>query len=337
MRYNNLILNTLGFLTLLVFCFPQNVFASEGLFYFFNNTYGLTNFKKNASDVDIIAPQIYTVGYDLKVKKLSSSNKKIIRAAKDKRVAVMPLIVNANFDKVLMSDILLSQDAQDEIIEFMIDEAKKNKFIGWQFDFENLNHLDRDMYSDFVAKTYKEMQKNDLQFSVAVIPRDKPYDKDSKDQNWSSGYDFKKIAENTDFVSLMTYDDPYSLGPVASIPFTQKILDYMVTQIPAEKISVGIPLYCWKWNNDTNERFGSLTHKLALKEYSKGKKKSKGYDEELGSGWYKYTIDKIEYKTWCESEESIESKLNLIEENNFRGFSAWAIGQEPTWLWNSIK
>ncbi len=321
-------------LTLIV---PQTIFAGEGLFYFFNNVYGLTNFKKNANNIDIIAPQVYTVGHDLKIKKPTKDSIKLLKEAKNKNVALVPLLVNANFDKVLMSTILITPQAQDEIIEFMIDEAKKYNFAGWQFDFENINHLDREMYVAFVAKTYKEMQKNNLQFSVAVVPRSKPYDATSNDQDWSSGYDFGEIAKHTDFVSLMSYDDHRSNGPVASLPYTQKILDYMKTQIPAEKISLGIPLYCWKWDNQLNKKVQNLTHKLAMKEYQKGKNKKRGYDKDLGSDWFTYTLKKREYTTWCESEESIKAKLDMIEDQKLRGFSAWALGQEPTWLWKLLK
>lgn len=320
---------------LLITIVPSKTQAAEGLFYFYDNVYGFTNFKKNASTIDIIAPQVYTVGYDYKVKK--PSNTKILKEAKRKKTPTMPLIVNANFDKVLMSGILLNQEAQDKIIDFMISEAKKYDFVGWQFDFENLNHMDRDMYTAFVAKTSEKLKEHDLQFSVAVIPRNKPYDATSTDQDWSSGYDFKEIAKHVDFISLMSYDDPRSLGPVASLPFTQKILSYMNTQIPAEKISLGIPLYCWKWDDQINMKVKSLTHKLTLKEYQKGKNKSKGYDKDLGAEWYKYTIKGTQYTTWCEGEKSIQTKLDLIEENKFRGFSAWALGQEPTWLWKTLK
>ncbi len=329
----------LSCLVLLTFAVPQPTFAAEKLFYFFNNVYGFEYFKKNASAIDTIAPQVYTVDYDLKVKKPTNSQTKILKEAKKKKVDTVPLIVNADFSKILMSDILLSEDAQDEIIEYMIKEADKYDFKGWQFDFENLNHLDRDMYTAFVAKTYKELKKHDLEFSVAVIPRNKPYDPLSTNQDWSSGYDFKAIAENSDFVSLMSYDDPYSIGPVASLPFKQKILDYMLTQMPAEKISLGIPLYCWKWDNSINMKVGATTHKLANEAYSKGKDKSKRYDKTLGAEALTYTDKKFktQYTIWCESEESIEAKMDLIEDYGLRGFSAWAIGQEPAWLWKTIK
>ncbi len=314
---------------------PQTIFASEGLFYFFNNTYGFTNFKKNYSNIDVIAPQVYTVGYDLKVKK--PSNTKILKDAQRRKVKTIPLIVNADFNKVLMSDILLNQKAQDEIIKFMIDEAKKYDFAGWQFDFENINHLDREMYVDFVEKTYKEMQKHKLEFSVAVIPRTRDYDPQSTNQDWSSAYNFKELAKHVDYLSLMSYDDPLSVGPVASLPYTKKVIEYMSTQVPEEKMSLGIPLYCWKWNDNTNTRAGSLTHKLAEKEFKKGKDRKKGYDEKLGAYYYKYTLKKVPYTVWCEGQQSIEAKLELIDKEGLRGFSAWAIGQEPTWLWKILK
>lgn len=321
----------------LVLVIPQSVFSAEGLFYFYNNVYGFTNFKKNTSSIDVIAPQVYTVGHDLKVKKPSKQSTKLLKEAKKKKTRTIPLLVNAEFNKVLMSDILLSQEAQDDIIDFMIKEAKTYNFAGWQFDFENINHLDRDMYTAFVKKTYEKMKEHDLEFSVAVIPRSGAYDPTSSNQDWSSAYDFNQLAQHSDFLSLMSYDDPYSVGPVSSLPYTERILDYMLTQMPAEKISLGIPLYCWKWDTDINMRVGSLTHKLALKEYQKGKNKDREYDKELGAEKFTYTIKKSNFATWCESEESIQAKLDIIEDKNFRGFSAWALGQEPTWLWKILK
>jgi spore germination protein YaaH len=195
------------------------------------------------------------------------------------------------------------------------------------------------MYTAFVAKTSEALRKEKLQFSVAVIPRSTDYDPNSTNQDWSSGYDYKAIAPYVDFVSIMSYDDPYSVGPVASMPFTERVLDYMMTQIPKEKISLGVPLYCWKWDDQINMRVGSLTHKLADAEYRKASSKTrkKGYDEDLGAAWYKYRLNNNNYTVWCEGEDSMEEKIDLIEKYNLHGFSAWAIGQEGTWLWRMLK
>jgi spore germination protein len=265
-----------------------------------------------------------------------------LNEAKKKKVPTMPLIVNDNFDKVLMSTILITPSAQDEIIEFMIKEAEKQDYIGWQFDFENLNHLDRDLYTEFVKKTYKAMQENDLQFSVAVVPRSKPYDPKSTNQDWSSGYDFAEIAKNSDFVTLMSYDDPLSVGPVASIPFMKRTLDFMTTLIPEEKISLGIPFYCWRWLDvpGIEQKIGITTHYNANKEYQKAKNKKtreKDFDKDLGAMYFAFDKGQVRHKIWCEDEDSISAKIDLINDYGLRGFSAWALGQEKTTIWNLFK
>lgn len=324
---------------LLAFIIPNVSLASENLFYYFNNKYGLTNFKKYNSKIDIIAPQIYTVGYDLKIKKVSSSDKKIISEAKKKRTKVMPLIVNANFDKSLMSEILASQTVQDEIIDFMIKEAKKNKYIGWQFDFENINHFDRDYYTAFAKKAYEELKENDLQFSVAVVVRSKDYDPNSQNQDWSSAYDYKKLAENADFLSLMTYDEPYSDGPVASLPYVNRTLDYMLKQAPAEKLSLGIPAYCWQWQGEPKEKVASVTYDLAKKAYRKvkDKKKTNTFDEIYGAEKFSFTRDGIKNEIWCDNAKSWEIKLGIVENLGLRGISVWALGQEDKDVWKLLK
>lgn len=307
--------------------------SAEGIFYFFNNKNGLDDFKKNYEHIDVVAPQIYEVEQDLSISK--PLNKKIISEAKRKDVPTMPLIVQDKFDKVLMSTILITPSAQDKIIDFMIKEAKRQKYIGWQFDFENINHLDRDMYSDFVAKTYKKMKENGLQFSVAVIVRDRDYDRNSKNQDWSSAYDYKKLSANSDFLSLMTYDDPKTEGPVASIPYVNRILNYITKQAPAEKLSLGIPFYCYVWQD--GKKVGAATYEIAEKNYKKAKKgKTRGFDDRYGAEYFKYVKDKKETTVWCDNNKSFDLKQEIISSRGMRGYSVWALGQGDKKIWSAI-
>jgi len=320
-------------LLLTLFIAPTPVLASENIFYFFKNVNGFSDFKKNYKQIDVVAPQIYEVGYDLKVSKPLDT--KLIREAKRKKVDTIPLIVQDDFSKVLMSTILITPQAQDDIIAFMIKEAKKNKYAGWQFDFENINHLDRDMYTAFVAKTAEALKKEDLSFSVAVVVRSSDYDPSSKNQDWSSAYDYKAIAKHADFLSLMTYDDPNSIGPVASIPYVERILGYMLTQVPAEKLSLGIPFYCWQWQNGV--RAGSTTYYLATKAYKKGTDRKREYIEELGAEKFSFKTQHVEHEIWCDSDKSIEAKQAIVDREGMRGFSVWALGQGDSAIWSLLK
>jgi len=42
----------------------------------------------------------------------------------------------------------------------------------------------------------------------------------------------------------------------------QQVLHYVKDKIPANKLSLGVPLYYWKWNADTNKRVGSGFFKM---------------------------------------------------------------------------
>lgn len=333
----NIFLKFSFILFLVAFVFPIQIFAAgenqENIFYYFSNVNGYSDFKKNYKDIDIVAPQVYIVQDNLKVK--NPKDKKVIKEAKRKKVQTMPLLVQKNFDKVLMSNILLDQKAQDDIIAYMIKEAKTNGFIGWQFDFENINHLDRDMYTAFVKKTYEKLKAENLKFSVAVVVRDRDYDPESKNQDWSSAYDYKELAKYTDFLSLMTYDEPNSSGPVASLPYVERTLKYLLTQAPAEKLSLGVPMYCWHWVD--GKRHGSTTHTLAQKNYRKGSNKETGFDEVLGAQYYKYKKSGSENVIWCDTGKGVEKKQEIVDKYGLRGFSFWALGQADSNFWSALK
>jgi spore germination protein YaaH len=337
MKTNYLVNKIFSLALLISLILPLPTFASENLFYYFDNVNGLNSFKKNASEIDILAPQVYEVGYDLKVSNPNSKQKKILREAKNRNSQVMPLLVNKSFDKVLMSDILINDKAQDEIISFLIKEAKKQSYIGWQFDFENINHLDRALYTAFVKKAYKKLQAENLQLSVAVVVRSDDYNPTSKNQDWSSAYEYKNLAASSDFLTLMSYDDPLSVGPTASLPYVNKILNYMLTQAPAEKLSLGIPAYCWQWQD--GEKVASVTYSLAEKAWKKVNKKYKerSFDENLGVEYFKFLRDGVQNEIWCDNAQSFKIKSDLISEKGLRGFSVWALGQEDSNIWKYLQ
>jgi len=332
----------LGFIFMLAIGIsPSSVSSSqkvgERLFYAFPNEKGITSLKKNHRNIDIFAPQIYTVGFDLKIKKHTKEEKKILREAKRKKVDIMPLIVNDQFNQSLMSTLLLQPQAQDEIIAFMIKEAKKHGYIGWQFDFENLNHRDRYLYVAFAKKAYDALSAENLLFSIAVIVRADEYNPYAAYQDWSSGYDYKRLGENSDYLSLMTYDDPKSVGPAASLMYVRNVLDYMVEQVPSEKLSLGIPLYCWKWTNGVRTR--STTFDISIEELNEGENGSQGYDSTLGNEWIKWknTENGKDYIAWCDGIKGVQAKIDMINEYKLKGFSAWAIGQENKNFWKMVK
>lgn len=312
------------------------VFALEKDFYHYNFQAATDSVLDNHRNIDTLLPQSYIFGLDLKVRRTSDDN--IIERATDKNIKVIPLIHQQNFDRTLMKVILLIEPIQDLLIDQLIEIADDEGFDGWQYDFENLPPDMKTEYTNFVKKSRQAFNRADLEFSLAVVPRTEPYIEGQSVVDWTPAYDIKAIAENSDYITLMAYDDPRSVGPAGSIKYAERVLDHNLKYTTADKISLGIPLYCWKWYvNDGYRRRGSLTHQMAQEDADDALVAIDGYNKTLESKYYLYLVPSGNvYMTWCDGIDGFKAKLDLIEKYNLRGFSAWAIGQEDQKIWDQL-
>jgi spore germination protein YaaH len=296
---------------------------------------GIVSLKKNADKIDIVAPQAFGVTENMKIiGKISNNLKQVI---KDKNLKVMPLVVNAGFEQDVIHKLLTSPKDRKDVITGLVYIAKKNGYIGWQFDFENISYLDRDLYSSFVEETAKVLHKNKMILSVAAVSRSVDYEDTDAFKNWGGVFDYARIAKAVDFISLMTYDDPNSKGPVASLPFIKSVLSYVKDKIPPEKLSLGIPLYYWGWEKDSAKKITSSGTYSRLSNIMSKFDHVLGFDEALGGAWLTYFWENKQYQLWYQNKQSFEDRLDIIKENNFRGFSAWVLGIEDPAIWSALE
>jgi len=305
-------------------------------FYSFDAYNADENVARNAEKIDTVLPQSYVFGRNLRLERISDGG--VHEAAEENDVKIIPLVHQTDFDRTLMSVILNIPKLQDLLIAQLVSEADKQNYDGWQYDFENIAPGDKDLYTKFVERSAEKFDKADLEFSVAIVPRQADYREGIDDPNWSVGYDLEKIAKVADYVTLMAYDDPLSVGPTASLPFAKKTVEYALTKAPAEKISLGIPLYCWKWQlNNGYQRKNSITQPLNEEDQEEALLSIKKYNETLESEfWIFIPQSRNVLMTWCDGERGFDKKIDLVEEYNLRGFSAWAIGQETPKIWSRL-
>ena len=322
-----------------VFLFPQNSSAAqynlEKIFYLpkYNAEKGVESLSENWQKIDILAPQYHVVNANFTVS--GNFGPKLKKAIKDHKLKVMPLVANANFSQKIIHNLLTSKAGQDKVISYLIQGAQSNGYIGWQFDFENINYQDKDLYTAFIQKAYPLFQENKLILSIVAVSRTTDYEDTDAFKNWAGAYDYKKLAESSDFISLMAYDDPNSLGPVASVDFVNKTLSYVKDKIPAGKLSLGVPLYYWKWDADKNKKVGSGLYKNILA-IASSFRHVLSFDQSLGVSCLSYSYKNKKYKVWFEDKQSFQEKLNIATDNNLRGFSAWLLGGEDPDIWSIL-
>ena len=113
---------------------------------------------------------------------------------------------------------------------------------------------------------------------------------------------------------------------VAPLPNVRQVLDYAVTEIPRQKIYLGISNYGYDWplpfvQGTTRAR--SLSNQAAV-ELAVRHGAAIQYDQTAQSPWFTYTAeDGTSHVVWFEDARSMSAKLRLISEYGLYGAGYW--------------
>lgn len=307
------------------------------IFYFRDGKLARESLFTHPDSIDVLAPQSYSLNSSGKL--IGNIKSDILAFAKKHKIKIMPLVTNGNFNSGISQTILNDPAKQDLAIKSLADEAKNKGYWGWQFDFEQMDASYRDEYSAFATKAFEALKKNNLIFSVAVIAQVSGNPNDYPNDLWQKTigvYDYTALAKDADFISVMSYDDPESTGPVVEYSWLKRVLDHSLKFIPNEKLSMGIPLYYWHWNNETGARVGAGGRQGIYNVFAKHKV-SVNYDKKMEAAFLTYYNRARQYTIWYENAASLAKKIELMANYNLHGFSAWALGLELPSIYGVIK
>ena len=141
----------------------------------------------------------------------------------------------------------------------------------------------------------------------------------------------------------MTYEWGYTAGPpmaVSPLPNVRAVLDYAVTEIPPEKIFLGLSNYGYDWPlpfvqgvtrapSISNQRAIELAieHDVAIQ-----------YDETAQAPVVPDTaVDGTVHEVWFEDARSLSARLALIAEYGFQGAGIWNLMRPFSQLWSVIS
>ncbi len=217
---------------------------------------------------------------------------------------------------------------RNRIIADIVERSKP--FDGLQIDFESISKADGTAYLNFLAAVKKALPKEKI-FSVAVMARWESH----KEKNPDDAFDYPFIGMIADRVVIMAYDEHYrggGAGPVASLPWCEKIYDYAVKTIPAEKLIMGIPLYGRGWQTPALAKAYKNWEVIAeLRE----KNIQPSGDPENG-GTYSFS-ETVEVNVHFETYQSLQAKMELYSQHSTQGIAFWRISQGPEDFWTVIS
>lgn len=255
------------------------------------------------------------------------------------RSAVMPIMVVTNiFDKgfstEVLSVILASEELQERLIGNILSELTGKNYYGVNMDIEYIAPDDRERYNAFLERLTERLHNEGFIVMSALAP------KISADQPGVlyEAHDYAEQGRIVDYVIIMTYEWGYTYGPplaVSPINEVRRVLDYAVTEIPPEKILMGMPNYGYDWTlpfmRGTPAQSVSLTQAvdLALRYGVEIQ-----FDEQAQTPYFYYTDNGTQHVVWFDDPRSIDAKLQLIDDYRLAGASWWTVNRcyVPNWL-----
>jgi spore germination protein YaaH len=321
------------------------------LFYMTNSPDSIRSFLAHSSQIDLLVPTCYEVDENGLV--TGASDPTVLTRAQEEKLPVMPII--ALFNKKKFHEFAGNAAAQAQMNEAMIRECKLHGYTGFQFDFENIDWIDRDRLTDLVRMSAEAMHKAGLQLTIATVPNAPGYPGAGGFAkwiytDWRGAYDIAAIAKYVDLVCLMTYDQHTRWtmpGPVAGWEWTVENLEYALKVVPKEKLSLGIPLYGYHWYtgaptkeneassekpNPTAEYIGT-PNALQLAEAYNGKIQ---WDAEDHTAYFYFYRDQMREWIFFTDVRTFKDRYELVQKDGLEGFCSWVLGEEDPALWKFL-
>lgn len=319
----------------------------KSLFYLTRDSAGVQSFLDHAAKIDIVAPGWYATDPNGAV--TGHPDQAVLDAASQHHVAVLPLVVNPGFNQDNIHKLLTTPAAHLALIAGLMAECKKYNYMGIQFDFENIVNTDRDALSALVRETAAAFHKEGLQLSIATVPN-APASPGTGlftkwiYTNWRDAYDLKALGQAVDLLCLMTYDQQTRYtppGPVAGYGWTVDNLDYALQSVPKEKLSLGIPVYGYRWYagdpkdgkpNPTQTTVSGMEVEQLIAKYHPQIQ----WDEPDRASWFYFYRDYTREWVFFTDARTFRERWSLVNDRGIQGFCSWVLGKEDPAIWDVL-
>ena len=238
---------------------------------------------------------------------------------------------DGRFDSTRASALFSSPEAIDRLISSLLSVMGEKGYRGVDVDFEFIPLKDKNGFLSFVGTLRRRLNAQGYTVAVALAP--KTYS--AQPGLLYESHDYRALGNAADRLLLMTYEWGYAFGPpgpIAPIGNVERVIDYALTEIPKEKLLLGIPNYGYDWtlpyvkgNPRAVTLFPKDAHAIAARYGAEIL-----FDEQAASPYFYYTDEQGRaHVVHFEDARSFDAKFRLLAQKGLAGFGVWTV-MSPT-------
>ena len=289
--------------------------------------------RRNIDKLDVVSPQWVAIkgsGGDIIVTDDPEGAARIANAPN--HPAVLPLVhnsANAAFNGPLADALLGDPKARAKLIANLKDLAAQRGYGGYVFDFEALSDKGLAAYPKFLAEARAALQPAGREVWVAA-----PYD--------AQGWPLKRLAQASDTVVLMAYDQHYAggdPGPNAGQDWYQAELAKRFAELDPARTVLALAAYGYDWTLDKHGRPASgapaTFHEAMRNAQDAGA--SIRMDPDVLNPTYAYTDDNgDDHVVWFMDAVTLFNEVKVSDPWKPRGYALWRMGMEDPGVWSLL-
>ncbi len=293
-------------------------------FYVTWNPESFISLKENISKINLVVPEWFFLD-PIADTLYTTIDEQGLNVMKTAGVPIMPILSN-NFQEKFRGDVvhrIINNPAKKErLINDVIKLLTQYHFAGINVDFEELKESHDEPLVLFQKELYEKLHVKNFLVTQDIIP-------------FNEDYDFKELSKYNDYLFLMAYDQ-YSEdgkpGPIGSQRWVEAAVDKLASEVPSEKIVLGMATYGYDWpKNDTGV---SISYGKALTN-AKAAESIIDFDNDTYNLHYSYyDEDNVLHDVYFTDAATNFNSLRFATEYGLAGTAIWRLGSEDSRLWS---
>jgi spore germination protein len=260
----------------------------------------------------------------------NAENPEIISGVKARGVRIIPTITN-NFDAARVTTMLSTVVNRTAHVTALVNLVTAKGYDGIDVDYENMAATDRDRYTAFIGQLATALHAGGKTLTVAVHP------KTSEPGTWSGpqAHDYAGLGRSVDRLRVMAYDYHWSTsgpGPVAPLGWVNDVARFAASQVPPQKVQLGMALYGYDWVGTAGE--GVTYDVITARMRQHGATRQWSVNDAAPS--FTYTANRKQHTVWYEDAQSIAAKLPIVDRLGLAGAVFWRLGGEDPNVWRQV-
>ncbi|WP_249011602.1 glycosyl hydrolase family 18 protein [Conexibacter sp. DBS9H8] len=156
-----------------------------------------------------------------------------------------------------------------------------------------------------------------------------------------SVYDDAALGRAADRVQVMAYDDHTPggpSGPIAPWPWVQSVLAYTLSEIPADKVILGVPTYGYDWSGSSGS--ASTVTAAGAEALAAAQRVPVRWDSADAEPFFAYLTGprrhRVRHTVWFEDGTAVADRAVLAADDHLAGIALWAAGDEDAATWSLL-